>query len=94
MNIMKKELDSQSYTVTLESGETYTGVPCLGAYEDEREAHGEIFGGRTSGGQTIKGLFEEKASSHGVLFYYEGDADRSRYIFVKSGGIFEPVYMK
>ncbi len=83
-----------SYTVILENGQTFNGVPCLGAYESEREAMGEIYGGRTGDGQVIKGLFLDKATTTGVLFYYEGDTDITRYVFVKDKDIFEYVFMK
>ncbi len=91
MNTMKFESEGK-YLVTLENGTEYHEVPCLGAYEDEREALRDIFGGRTGNGDIIEGLFLDKAASTGVVFYYEGDTDRSRYIFIKEGGIFEPVY--
>lgn len=92
MNIMRKEPEGK-YSIILEDGKVFNNVPCLGAYESEREAMGEIYGGRTGDGQVIEGLFQDKASKTGVLFYYEGDPDKTRYVFVKGGGIFEYVFM-
>jgi len=89
-NVMRK-IEGDKFEVTLE-GQVYTGVPCLGAYENEREALGEIFGGRTGDGQVIKGLFLDKANTTGVVFYYEGDTDITRYIFAKGSDIFEYVF--
>ena len=93
MNTMRKESEGK-YCVTLENGQVFEDVPCLGAYENEREALGEIFGGRAGDGQVIEGLFFDKASSTGVLFYYEGDKDKTRYVFVRSGGTFEYVFLE
>ena len=90
-NVMKKESEGK-YCVTLENGKVFEGVPCLGAYESEREAMGEIYGGQTGDGQVIKGLFLDKVNATGVVFYYEGDSDTSRYVFVKGEDIFEYVF--
>lgn len=91
MNIMRKEPEGK-YSIILEDGKVFNNVPCLGAYESEREAMGEIYGGRTGDGQVIKGLFLDKATTTGVLFYYEGDTDITRYVFAKDKDIFEYVF--
>jgi len=97
MNTMKKDPERRGYVVTLENGATYRGVPCIGAYDNEREAMGEIFGGVTGDGKIIKGIFPEEAEKTGVLYYYGHDEDKSRYVFVKGEGtgmIFEYVFEK
>jgi len=95
MNTMRKEIEQGKYMVILENGTVYHEVPCLGAYDSEREVLRDLCDDNGYGG---KGIFNEKSYDTGIVFYYTDEPDRSKYIFVKADKgdaelIWEEVFM-
>ena len=80
MNIMVKEAEGR-YTVTLENGDVFHGVPCIGAYDSEMEVIRDLCDSNDHGG---KGIFNDKAHNTGVIFYYTDEPDTSKYVFTKA----------